>query len=394
MSALTPAKWQPQDLADLCENEAIREQALDRIRHLGMPGAKMEHYRYFSIVPLLSKSYRHLKQSVQPLKKSDAIEIVNGELSAAPADMTPTLIKIEKVGQNHYDPIYYISHLLTPQVIEIRVRGDQSLTLRHRFTTEGALIAYRIKIIVEAGASLLLDEQFEDNTAGDTLALCGMDIEVEESAVFSWFRDQEAHDKSAAMIASHAIRVEAKASCKMGTFDFGSSRILHNYQIDLLSHAALDASHLLYGDKEGQRGNIVVIEHIGEHASTTQNAKHILKDKARGIFDGLIRVDHSGKYAVTHQNTRSVLLDNGAYMISKPQLEIYIDELEASHGSTTGQLDPDQIFYLRSRGIRESEARKILIFAFAKDVIETIGHEEIEARLIKKFEKRYHGDAT
>jgi Fe-S cluster assembly protein SufD len=394
MSTLTPAKWQPEDLADLCENEAIRQLALTRIKKLGLPNAKMEHYRYFGIVPLFAKHYRFHKQSVQPLKESDTLEIENGELVAAPSDIAPRLLKMQSIADNHYDPIYYISHMLTPEVIEIRIRGEKALTLKHRFTSEGALIAYRIKIVVEAGASLLLDEQFDDNLASGTLALYGMDIEVEEGASLSWFKDQEAHEQSAAMIASHAIGVEPKGSCKMGTFDFGSSRILHNYRIALQAHAKLDASHLLYGDKEGQRGNIVVIEHIGEHASTTQNAKHILKDSARGIFDGLIRVDHSGKYAVTHQNARSVLLDNGAYMISKPQLEIYIDELEASHGSTTGQLNPDQIFYLRSRGIEESEARKILIFAFAKDVIETIGNEAIETRLIEKFEKRYHGDAA
>ncbi len=393
MSALTPAKWQPQDLSALCENDAICKTALGRIEQLGLPGAKMEHYRYFAIVPLLSKSYRHIRQSVQPLKESDTVEIENGELVAAPGGVDIRLVKADSVAENHYDPIYYISHLLTPQVIEIRVSGNEELRLQHRFTTEGALTAYRIKVIVEAGASLLLDEQFGENSATDALSLYGMDVEIGEGATFSWFKEQEADAQSTAMIASHAVRVRERATCKMGTFDFGSSRILHNYQIDLLSHATLDASHLLYGDGEGQRGNIVVIEHAGEHATTTQNARHILKEKARGIFDGLIRVDKTGKYAVTHQNARSVLLDNGAYMISKPQLEIYIDELEASHGSTTGQIDPDQLFYLRSRGIAESEARKILIFAFAKDLIETIGNEAIEKRLIEKFEKQY-GEAA
>ncbi|HHD72795.1 MAG TPA: SufD family Fe-S cluster assembly protein, partial [Epsilonproteobacteria bacterium] len=198
----------------------------------------------------------------------------------------------------------------------------------------------------------------------------------------------------ATMIASHALHEEESASVKLGTFDFGSSRILHNYYITLGDKAQIDAAHLLYGDAEGQRGNIVVIEHKGEHAHTTQNAKHILKEKAIGIFDALIRVNHTGKYAVTHQNARSVLLDNGAYMVSKPHLDIYIDELEASHGSTTGQLDPAQLFYLQSRGIAREEAKKMLIYAFAKDVIETLGDEAIEKRLIEKFEKRYSGGAA
>jgi Fe-S cluster assembly protein SufD len=391
MNALTPAKWHIDTLESLCQNDAIKEQAAEKLLALGLPNAKMEHYRYFGIVPLLSKNYRYVKQSVQPVEKSDAIEIVDGELVAAPEGVTVTMEQITTLEAEHYDPIYYISQMLTPKAIKISAKGTQNLKIRHRVTRTEALIACRLLIEVTPEAELTIDEIFEPNDAHDSLLLCGADVRVAKGAKLVWIRDQESHAKGAAMIASHAVQEEESAFVKLGTFDFGSSRILHNYYITLGDKAQIDAAHLLYGDGEGQRGNIVVIEHKGEHARTTQNAKHILKERARGIFDALIRVDHAGKYAVTHQNARSVLLDNGAYMVSKPQLEIYIDELEASHGSTTGQLDPAQLFYLQSRGIAREEAKKMLIYAFAKDVIETLGNEAIEKRLIEKFEKRYSG---
>ena len=394
MSTLIPAKWHVDDFQALCENSEIRESVTKRLLELGLPSAKMEHYRYFSIVPLLSKTYRPVKQSVQSIAEGDEILIRDGEVISAPDTVSISIQAASEIDESHYDPIYYISHALTPKTIKLTVSQDVATTLRHTFTKEEALFGYRVMIEVAEDTKLQLDEIYERDTTPDSLALCGMDIHLKKGSSMTWVRDQESEADGIAMIASHAVRLDERSSMKLGSFDFGSSRILHIYKIDLGNHATLDAAHLLYGDGEGQRGNILQINHNGEHATTTQNAKHILKEKARGIFDALIRVAHAGKYAVTHQNARSVLLNNGAYMVSKPQLEIYIDELEASHGSTTGQLDPAQIFYLRSRGISEAEARKMLIFAFAKDVIETLGIEAIEERLIAKFEKRYTGGAA
>ena len=88
-----------------------------------------------------------------------------------------------------------------------------------------------------------------------------------------------------------------------------------------------------------KRGTVSQIVHVGEHSTSKQEAKNILDGEARGIFDALIRVEHSAKFTKAEQNSKAILLHEKAYMASKPQLEIYIDELEASHGATTGQLD-------------------------------------------------------
>jgi len=391
MNRVTLAKMQSADLGLLCENPKIRELAVAKLESLGMPGSKTEHYRYFSIVPLLSKSYRHIKQSVQQIGKSDAIEIIDGEVISAPEGVDISIEAAQQIDADHYDAGYYISHLLTPKVIKITVTEEQQLVLKHRFTKPEALIAYRIVLDIQTKSSLLLDEIFEKSTAPQTLVLYGLDIHVAANATFTWIRDQEMEDGDFTMLASHSCKTEQNARTLLKTFDFGNSRAMHIYKMDLYEKAHLEASHLLYADQQAQRGNVIQINHKAEYAHTVQNARHILKDKAKAIFDGLIRVEHAGKYAVTHQNARSILLDNGAYMISKPQLEIYIDELEASHGSTTGQLDPDQIFYLRSRGISEEKARKMLIFAFAKDIIDTIEAQSIAQRVTEKFEKRYNG---
>jgi len=101
-------------------------------------------------------------------------------------------------------------------------------------------------------------------------------------------------------------------------------------------------------------------------------------------------VEHAAKWTKAHQNSKAILLDERAYMAAKPQLEIYIDELEASHGSTTGQLDEKQLFYLRSRGIDKIEARKMLVIAFANTLIEQVKDLRHQDIIKETFDKAFY----
>jgi len=125
-------------------------------------------------------------------------------------------------------------------------------------------------------------------------------------------------------------------------------------------------------------------------ATSRHLAKSILKENAIGIFDGRIQVNQNARYTKTSQNSKAILLNNHAFMKSKPQLEIYIDELEASHGSTIGQLDEAALFYLCSRGITTDEARKMLILAFANEMIEAVQDSDLAQQIRDDFESAYH----
>ena len=174
------------------------------------------------------------------------------------------------------------------------------------------------------------------------------------------------------------------------SFDMGSSSALQLLKVNLNEHANFDAGHLLYLNSDAKRGTVSKIVHAKAHSRSTQEAKSILEDRSRGIFDALIRVEHEGKYTKANQNSKAILLNDGAYMASKPQLEIYIDELEASHGSTTGELDEKQLFYLRSRGISEVEARKMLVLAFANTLVERIKDVREQERIRSEFEEAFY----
>ncbi len=128
------------------------------------------------------------------------------------------------------------------------------------------------------------------------------------------------------------------------------------------------------------------VEHNVPHCSSHQLYKGILDDTARGVFNGLVVVAKGAQKTDAAQANRNLLLSRGALVHSTPQLLILADDVKCKHGSTTGQLDPAALFYLRSRGIGEAAARSLLTFAFASDIVQRIGVEPlrvaVEAQLV------------
>jgi len=118
--------------------------------------------------------------------------------------------------------------------------------------------------------------------------------------------------------------------------------------------------------------NFMKIEHASPHCDSRQLYNGILADKSRGVFHGRIIVHKDAQKTDAKQTNRNLLLSDSAKIDTKPQLEIYADDVKCTHGATIGQLDKDSLFYLRSRGIEQPLAKAILLRAFASQSIETI----------------------
>lgn len=136
------------------------------------------------------------------------------------------------------------------------------------------------------------------------------------------------------------------------------------------------------------------IRHNVGHCSSNELFKYILEDKARGAFSGKIYVAPNAPRIEAYQGNRNICTSPEAKMYSKPQLEIYTDDVKCSHGSTIGQLDQDAIFYMQARGISKNEARMLLMQAFMGDVIATVRMESLKDRLRHLIDKRLTGKLT
>ena len=130
------------------------------------------------------------------------------------------------------------------------------------------------------------------------------------------------------------------------------------------------------------------IEHIGQNTKSYQKIKSVLNKNSKAIFQGKIYVDSNAQKTDGYQLSKAIILDQDSEFDSKPELEIYADDVKCSHGSTSGSLDEEAIFYLMSRGLNRFKARKLLIKGFLVDAIETITNEEIKKYFLNKLENK------
>jgi len=226
---------------------------------------------------------------------------------------------------------------------------------------------------LEAGARLTLIEVF----LGEGLYLNNpvLEISVERGATLTHLRLQ---DEPAG--AFHFSTVYADVAAE-GRYDsvsavLGAALSRMEFHLRLRGSGAsahLNAALLLAGRQHADL--TTVIAHDAPSCASRQTVKSVLTGRAHGVFQGKIEVARAAQKTDGYQMNQALLLSPDAEMDSKPQLEIYADDVKCSHGATVGALDPEQLFYLRSRGIPETEARQLLVRAFLAEALEPIRHE-------------------
>lgn len=386
LSGLTAA-----ELVDSLRLDAGKEVIAQRFLELGVPGNKTDQYRHFSVKPLLGSDYTLAEPKQGDMTLSEkTLKIRDGVVTTVPEGVNVTFQSGYEADMEHFDALYYLSHLLSPRCIVVGIDCSANINIVHRIESEESLLPYRIVFKIAPGCRVEVYETFEYGSSSGSLLLYGLDVSVGESGELTWIRNQSADDADAVVIGSHRFDVRPQAELTLQTFDFGSGSALHLYKNDLAEHTQTRVSHLLFALGRARRGNVVSLRHNGVYGTSVHLAKSILKESATGIFDGLIRVDHGARYTNARQNSKAILLNDNAFMEAKPQLEIYTDELEASHGSSTGQLDEAALFYLRSRGIALDEARKMLILSFANEMIAEVEEETLAEQIRSDFEAAYY----
>jgi Fe-S cluster assembly protein SufD len=205
------------------------------------------------------------------------------------------------------------------------------------------------------------------------------DIALAAGAKLNHYRLQD-ESREAFNLATIRAHVEAGAAYEHFTATIGAK--LSRTEIHASLHgeqalAHLNAAQLLAGEQHGDF--TTVIAHKAPHCPSRQTVKSVLAGISRGVFQGKIEVDRIAQKTDGYQMSQALLLSPHAEMDIKPELQIYADDVKCSHGATIGALDEDQVFYLRSRGIPEAEARSILVRAFLDDALAPVQQDEARA---------------
>ena len=239
----------------------------------------------------------------------------------------------------------------------------------------------RTLIFLGRGSEAKIVESYIGITGGSYFCNAVTELIAEPDSIVEHCRVQRESDAG-----FHTGTVEARlargAHLTAHAVTLAGSLVRNDVHVSLDGEGAQCVLNGLYlGSGRQHIDNSTVIEHVKPRASSFELYKGILNDAAHGVFNGKIVVHKDAQKSDARQVNKNLLLSNDAVVNTKPQLEIYADDVKCSHGSTIGQIDPDALFYFRSRGLGLAEARRLLSAAFAADVVGRINVGSVRRRL-------------
>ncbi|MCK0161112.1 Fe-S cluster assembly protein SufD [Allomuricauda sp. F6463D] len=397
-----------------------RSNAIKNFETKGFPSKKDEAWKYtslrglqkidFSIFPKQETSLEYKDVKKYFLHEIDTYKIVfvDGVYSSYLSETTHDGVDICLMSSAFNKPMF-------KQVIEVyfnkAASKDESLTsLNTAFSKEGAYIYIpknkmpkkpiqilhlatgneaalmlqpRNLIVAEDNAEVQIMERHQSLTDNEVFTNSVTEIFAGKDAIVDYYKVQ--NDASTASLVDNTYISQKNSSVvRVHTFSLGGKLIRNNlnfYQNGERIDSTLKGITIL-GDKQ-HVDHHTLVHHAQPNCESHQDYKGIFGDSSTGVFNGKIIVDKIAQKTDAFQQNNNVLLSDKSTINSKPQLEIFADDVKCSHGCTIGQLNEEALFYLRSRGIPKKEAKALLMYAFTNNVLESVRIPELKARINK-----------
>jgi len=258
-------------------------------------------------------------------------------------------------------------------------------------TTEGSGVVAshgRNLVIAEEGAEVSLIEVYHAAHAGTYLNNVATEIVARANASVTHIRIQE-EGHAAFHVADTKIRQDRDSRVRSYVLSTGARSSRNDLGFALTDTGAtcvLNGLFVMNGQQNSD--NFTVVDHASPHCQSSEFYKGVLDGSSIGSFTGRVLVREDAQKTDAEQSNKNLLLSNAAQINTRPQLEIYADDVKCSHGASSGQLDRNALFYLRSRGLDEIRARQLMTRAFAAEIIETVPVEEVRTHLLPVVEDR------
>ena len=397
----------------------IRSRAIKEFEQTGFPTKKEEAWKYTSLNKLLKHDY-----TVFP-KKEDTIDyrdvekyfiddidtykivfvdgIYSSHLSATTHEKIDACLMSSAMNSSKYKPV------IDNYFNKIAPKGSLN-SLNTAFSREGAyinipkntmadkpiqiinfstgnesalLVQPRNLIVVGENSHVQIIERHQSLTDNPVLTNSVTEIFAEKRAIVDYYKIQN-DTTTASLIDNTFIDQQQESVASVHTFSFGGELTRNNlnfYQRGERIDSTLKGVTVIEGKQHVDHNTLV--HHTQPNCESHQDYKGVYAENSTGVFNGKIIVDKIAQKTNAFQANNNILLDDKATINSKPQLEIFADDVKCSHGCTIGQLDDESLFYLRSRGIPKKEAQALLMYAFANNVLESVKIPELKARINK-----------
>jgi len=376
---------------------SLRAAAAAAFRAQGLPSRRAEAWRYTDLRPIVEVEFAEPLLSVTAALPLPAQRLprravfVDGRfreglselgdnavaLGSLAADLPAAEGRLGRLARPEEHPLAALNTALFEDGLTVTVPAGidaGGLELSHFvLAAERPLACHpRHLIRLEAGARLLLLESAQGDVATRYLHNPVFEIEIAEGASLVHVRLSQ-EGEAGFQLGTIYARIEAGGTYDNFTLNAGGRLVRNEIHAVLAGPEAachMNGAQLL---RDGQHADTTtVLDHAAPDCRSRQTYKTVLSGRSRGVFQGRIHVHQVAQRTDGYQMNQALLLSPEAEIDSKPQLEIYADDVKCSHGATVGALDADQLFYLRARGIPEPAARTMLIDAFLQDVVDTI----------------------
>jgi Fe-S cluster assembly protein SufD len=402
--------------------DRLRESAMDQFERLGFPSVKEEEWKYTNVAPIAKidfspvvtsdgapSSADQLEQFTYPEARESRLVFVNGILRTDLSSLTGLpegvvaidlvealqsdrydqplhehLARIVDYGENGFTALNtaFLGHgafVLVPK--GVRIDAPLHLVFVSDAARPNAASFPRVLVIAGENSSATIIESYAGVKEEVSFTNAVVEIVLKEAARLEHYRVQD-ESASAFHVATTRAALGRNSSFDTTNITLGAQLSRHNLSVIMDHEGAECWVDGLYIVGTGQHADThSVIDHKQPHCTSHQLYKGILDGKARAVFNGKVFVRHGAQKTDAMQTNKNLLLSNDAHVDTKPQLEIFADDVKCAHGAAIGQLDEDELFYLSTRGIHSDLARNLLTYGFAEEVIGKIKIESIKTQL-------------
>jgi Fe-S cluster assembly protein SufD len=336
---------------------------INEIKDINLPSKYDEEFRKIDFSSLFNNDFKNVKTYEFDIM---GLEIVSDE-------------------ETYENSLFDITRSIDKKQVVLTINSNipEPICLVHKINEEDTFYVNSLKIEVKENVKASIIEVFTNAVINNAYSV-NRNFILEENSDFEYAKVQHINEGSS-LIYNANFNQNDSSVCKFTSFELGNGFIVNNY-INKIEHKNVEyyLNGLVKSQDNANTNNLIKTIHNNESSRSDINYKHTLKDSSRAVFKAKSIVNNEALYTKAFQNSNTILLSNNAEIFAQPHLEILIDELEASHGATTGTLDKEQLYYLQARGIAKDKAYDILLKAFESQIYDNISDE-----LIKEFISTY-----
>lgn len=409
----------------------LRNLGLEEFNRIGFPTGKSERYKYTPITKHFSKGYiqkaspdnytfevNDIFKCDVPHLNTDVVLIVNGfyyhknringtlpgniwigSIYKAALEKPDVLLKHLGKYASYDDGLIALNTALFSDGMVIHVPRNTKLekplqVINVLLSEENLMVQHRNLIVLDENSSANIVFCDHTLTSKGFISNSVTEVYVAAGAHYDQSSMQNNHNDSV-QISSTFVYQERSSQTSVNALTLHGGVVRNNVKVTLDGEGADNTtSGLFLTDEEQSVDSHIFINHAKPNCTSNQLFKGILDDKSTGSFNGRILVSPDAQKTIAYQKNSNLLLTSDARMNTRPQLEIYADDVKCSHGATVGQLDQEALFYLRSRGIGKGEARLLMMFAFAHEIVDQIKVQPLKERMDDLVNKRLRGELS